>query len=254
MPLPPAGSRVESLEELLDPAAQPARAAPVAGPADDLGLDLDPRRGRARRRGRNAGAPTPSTTSSSPASSSSSHAGGSRTETGTDIARPSTRVVTCSWASRWSDGSTRSSGGLEHAPRTMATLNDSASIDNSPVSRRVAPDDSSGEARGKRGARYGEGVTATIAATTAASSAQRGESLGDVGEAGVVATDAQEQLARLRDVARAFVEVGRARTRPGRGAPARDSALPPRRSSVAIASVQTALVGARAGEHDAALR
>ena len=34
-------------------------------------------------------------------------------------------------ARRWSDGSTRISGGLEHAPRTIATLNDAGSCNDS---------------------------------------------------------------------------------------------------------------------------
>ncbi len=70
----------------------------------------------------------PRTTSSSPDSTASSHAGGSITEIGADIALPSTRVVTCSCASRCPDCSTRTSGALEHVPRTMATLNDSPAI------------------------------------------------------------------------------------------------------------------------------
>ena len=72
----------------------------VAGPGDDLGLDLDPRRGRARRRGRSAGAPRPTTTTSSPGVELLDPRRRVPAPRPAPTApRPSSRVVTCSCAS-----------------------------------------------------------------------------------------------------------------------------------------------------------
>ena len=73
------------------------------------------------------------------------------------------------------------------------------------------------------------GVTATPvdardAAVSPAPSPQCGEALGGVGEARVVAADLQEELAGFRASRRRARRDRRARTRPGRGGPARDSA------------------------------
>ena len=62
-----------------------------------------------------------------------------------------------------------------------------------------------------------------------------------------------EELARPRELARALVEVGERVPEPEVVLLRRASRRRPRRSSVAIASLQAARVGERAGEHDAAL-
>ena len=177
-----------------------------------------------RRPGRSAGARRRATTISSPVSSRSTHAGGSSTETGTDIARPSTRVVTWSWASRCSDGRTRTSGGLEQVPRTTATLNDAASIE---TPRFTARDRADGFERGSvreamRTLR--EGCDTNDCAGRVDRRSTRGrEAFGDVGEPRVLRADAQEQLAGLAACRRPARRDRRVRTRPAGGAPARGS-------------------------------
>ena len=149
--------------------------------------------------------------------------------------------MTCSCASTASDGRTRTSGGLETAPRTTATLTPSRSASVSAARFSTClfwvgafGTTSSSRAQGRDSA---EEVVRSVGRGCDSYRAPRAsEAFGDVGECGVVAAHAAKSSRALRQVARAFGEVGERRTRRAGGAPRDVARCRPRRSRTAIAS------------------
>ncbi len=244
---------VASLQHLVERGGRAAQrglhAPPVAVPGTTCAASISTRDAVAAPARKKRRRTRPTATTSSPTSSSATHAGGSHATTGhrhRGFRRRAGRDL--QQHERAPDGSTRTSAGLEQTPRTIARLTDMTS----PPVRLRSSDAREASEEVRRSVR-GRAVTATSGARTRRRQPQRGEALGDVGERRVAAC-APARTARAPAGSRPRVRRDRrARTRAAGGAAGRASRRRPRRSSVAIASLQAARVGERAGEHDATL-
>ena len=190
----------------------------------------------------------PTTTISSPGSSSSTQARRIPADDRHRQRLPSSRrVVTCSCTSALPDGSTRTSGGLEHdaAHDGEVHATSASSLDRRRAARSTyrLGCDTLLRSEGRSGTRASDAaatIRARLIRRLGMRSAEGDEALGDVGERRVVAARRGRTARGPAGGRRRVRRDRRARTRGAGGGLAGRCTSPPRRSSIAIASSQPA--------------